>query len=475
GSIPAGGERMEIKAMYFSGTEGEGIVFETNTNVPSGAAEGASFEPTGTVTHTETNGPDAGYSIEIVVHTADFGYQVGDTVMLSACIWDLDYSSADAYTEGVADYAPNWWGAQWVDPGFEKYFMYRGVVLTDEVVTNNPPTAYAGSDQVVNEGTIVQLDGSGSSDPESQSLTYTWTAPSVITLSDDNVVDPTFTAPDVDLMEKFEFILVVNDGELDSEPDTVYVTVQNVEEERVIAHVDPMSIKVVSVENPLIIDGILDEIDWERRYDYLIFNADNVTGDVEYAPTGGVLVTGDYPDTTTTYVKFMHDGLDLYISLDSDDKYVGKFGSSWEGDGLFMKIKDAAGTAVEYKLYFNLGGVDPDIAFELPGMYPNSGSGAAFKRAGTVVNDTTQIDAGYTAEMVIHLDELGYTDPYAEVEIMINIFDPDNYFETDDPYKATGSYYKQWWGSEWGSEFRTLKLADPPLRNAYATDTEYYA
>jgi len=472
GSIPAAGERMEIKAMYFTGTEGGGISFEMSGTVPTGAAEGASFEPAGTVTHTETNGVDAGYSIEVVVHTADFGYEEGDTVMLSACIWDLDYASADAYTEGVADYAPNWWGTQWADPGFEKYFMYRGVILTGEEVSNNPPIANAGPDQVVNEGTTVHLDGSGSSDPEVSNLSYTWTAPAGITLSDENAVDPSFVAPDVDNIEKYDIILVVNDGELDSTPDTVTITVQNVPEQRLIAHVDPMSIKVVSVENPLVIDGVLDEIDWKRRYDYLVFNAKKVTGDVEYAPTGGVQVTGDYIDTTTTYVKFMHDGLDLYISLDSDDKSVGKFGTSWEGDGLFMKIKDANGIAVEYKLYFNLSGTDPDIAFEVPGLYPNSGSGAATKRAGTVVNDTTQIDAGYTAEMVIHLDELGYTDPYAEIEVMINIFDPDNYCGTDEPYKTTGVYYKQWWGSEWGSEFRTLKLADPPLRTAYATDTD---
>jgi hypothetical protein len=472
GSIPAGGERMEIKAMYFTGVEGDGISFEMSGTVPTGAAEGASFEPTGTVTHTETNGADAGYSIEIVVHTADFGYQVGDTVMLSACIWDLDYSSADAYQEGVSDYAPNWWGTQWADPGFEKYFMYRGVVLKDEIVTNLVPIADAGSNQVVNECTTVTLDGSNSHDPENKPLTYTWTSPSEITLSDNHIVNPTFTAPEVETMTKYEFVLVVNDGELDSEPDTVTITVLNVEAEQEIAHIDPKFIKVVSVEKPLVIDGVLNETDWERRFDYLVFNPKGITGDVEYAPTGDVLVTGDYPDTTTTYVKFMHDGLDLYISLDSDDKYVGKFGNSWEGDGLFMKIKDVNGTAVEYKLFYNLNGTDPEIAFELPGLYPGSGSGAAFKKTGTVVNDTTQVDAGYTAEMVIHLDQLGYTDPYSEVEVMINIFDPDNYYETDDPYKPTGSYYKQWWGSEWGGEFRTLKLADPPLRVAYKTETD---
>ncbi|MCK4640723.1 MAG: T9SS type A sorting domain-containing protein [Candidatus Marinimicrobia bacterium] len=137
GSIPAAGERMEIKAMYFSGNQGDGIEFQLSGTVPTGAAEGASFEPTGTVTHTETNGPDAGYSIETVIHTADFGYLVGDTVMISICIWDMDYASVDAYQEGVSDYAPNWWGTQWADPNFEKYFMYRGVVLSDQVAIDN--------------------------------------------------------------------------------------------------------------------------------------------------------------------------------------------------------------------------------------------------------------------------------------------------------------------------------------------------
>jgi len=117
--------------MYFSGTVGDGISFETSATVPTGAAEGASYEPAGTITHTESNGSDAGYSLEVVVHTADFDYQVGDTVMLSVCIWDLDYASIDAYNAQASDYAPNWWGSQWADPNFEKYFMYRGVILSE--------------------------------------------------------------------------------------------------------------------------------------------------------------------------------------------------------------------------------------------------------------------------------------------------------------------------------------------------------
>ena len=129
--------------MYFSGTQGSGITFQTSATVPTGGAEGASYEPTGTVTQTETNGVDAGYSLEVVVHTADFGYQAGDTVMLSACVWDLDYSSTDAYNEHISDYAPNWWGSQWADPSFEKYFMYRGVILSTSEAIDNEKVAVA--------------------------------------------------------------------------------------------------------------------------------------------------------------------------------------------------------------------------------------------------------------------------------------------------------------------------------------------
>lgn len=235
------------------------------------------------------------------------------------------------------------------------------------------------------------------------------------------------------------------------------------------SHIDPEYIQVVSSENPLTIDGELNETDWARRYDFLVFKPNFLGGDVEYGVTDGLLVDGDsYIDTTTTYVKFLHHGLDLYISLQSNDQYVNKWGGSWEGDGLFMKIEDAGGTVYEYKLYFNASGNDPDIVFE-QGVQ-GSAEAAAWKHPATVVNDTSQIDSGYTAEMVIHLDQLGYTDPYAEVPVLINIFDPDKQTGSSGEEWNIGSYYKMWWGSEWGSEMRTLRLADPPLKTAYKTE-----
>jgi len=235
-------------------------------------------------------------------------------------------------------------------------------------------------------------------------------------------------------------------------------------------HVDPPYLQIQSVEHPITVDGKLDETDWQRRFDYLVFRSHFTPGDVEYGATDGTLVKGTYTDTTTTIVRILHDGLDLYISLQSNDKSVCRFGDSWEGDGLFMKVQDAQGTTVEYKLYFNLGGTDPDIHYEGPSLYPGSGEGAGYKMPGTVVNDTTQVDSGYTAELVIHLDQLGYTDPYADVPVLINIFDPDGYPDGSTAWGDVGSYYKQWWGSEWGPDMRILRLADPPTKLAVKTD-----
>jgi hypothetical protein len=41
--------------------------------------------------------------------------------------------------------------------------------------TNQAPTANAGTDQTVNEGDNVKLDGSGSSDPDGTIASYSWT------------------------------------------------------------------------------------------------------------------------------------------------------------------------------------------------------------------------------------------------------------------------------------------------------------
>ena len=86
---------------------------------------------------------------------------------------------------------------------------------------NNPPVADAGPDQGAQVGAEVVLDGSGSSDPDSEVLNYRWTPPEGISLSDGIVAQPRFT---LTAAGEYQFILVVNDGVADSAPDTVVVS-----------------------------------------------------------------------------------------------------------------------------------------------------------------------------------------------------------------------------------------------------------
>lgn len=102
------------------------------------------------------------------------------------------------------------------------------VTITVVSGENNRPVAHAGQDITVNEGTAIRLDGRRSYDPDGDPVTYRWTAPSGIILQAANSAVPQFTAPLVQEDTSLEFVLVVNDGFLDSEPDVVVVNVVNV-------------------------------------------------------------------------------------------------------------------------------------------------------------------------------------------------------------------------------------------------------
>lgn len=91
---------------------------------------------------------------------------------------------------------------------------------------NAAPSALAGDDQSVKTGSVVTLDGSASTDPDGDLITYRWSVESVpegstASLDDDQIVDPSFT-PDLD--GDYVFGLVVDDGQAASETDTVTVT-----------------------------------------------------------------------------------------------------------------------------------------------------------------------------------------------------------------------------------------------------------
>jgi LmbE family N-acetylglucosaminyl deacetylase len=97
------------------------------------------------------------------------------------------------------------------------------------VSTAPAPVADAGAGQTVQVGSTVQLDGSGSTAPAGDSLTYQWsqTGGTAVTLSSTTAVQPTFTAPASP--DTLTFQLVVNDGQTSSAPAAVTITITSVD------------------------------------------------------------------------------------------------------------------------------------------------------------------------------------------------------------------------------------------------------
>lgn len=120
------------------------------------------------------------------------------------------------------------------NPGSYRFSVkcYDGVnySASDEVTVtvnavNSAPTANAGPDQTVQLGSVVTLDGSASSDPDNNQLTYKWSqlsGPQITSASNVYTANPSFTAYSTGT---YVIQLIVNDGTVDSTADTVTVTV----------------------------------------------------------------------------------------------------------------------------------------------------------------------------------------------------------------------------------------------------------
>jgi hypothetical protein len=101
----------------------------------------------------------------------------------------------------------------------------NGQPNTPPPTTNGTPIAKAGDDQNVITGSFVSLNGSASSDPDGDQLTFQWTflarPNGSNAILDSSVLEsPGFTA---DQTGTYQLRLVVNDGEVSSAPDSVTI------------------------------------------------------------------------------------------------------------------------------------------------------------------------------------------------------------------------------------------------------------
>jgi len=234
---------------------------------------------------------------------------------------------------------------------------------------------------------------------------------------------------------------------------------------------DPSALPVFTATGPITLDGRLLEVDWAVNVPHLRYRIGGTPSGNSNTPTAFAIVKPPYRDTSTCFVKFLRRDTLLYFSLDSDDKQVCRF--DWEGDGMFMKIVNAAGTEVEYKIYVGVVNNVPQFVYETNGP-ANSGAGAGYAKPGTTIYDSTNTDNGYSAELMINLKALGFNTVPDSIRLLINIFDPDNYSLGVPPWGPNGNYAKQWWGSEWGGTYRRLALRNVPVPVEFTSFTAKY-
>lgn len=117
-------------------------------------------------------------------------------------------------------------GGWWHDYGGTKTFT------TSAPPVNQPPTADAAGPYSVDEGETVELDGTGSSDPDGTITSYSWTITEDPTgeasLTEPDTATPTFHAPSVDENTDVTVELTVTDDDGATDSDTATVTVRAV-------------------------------------------------------------------------------------------------------------------------------------------------------------------------------------------------------------------------------------------------------
>lgn len=137
--------------------------------------------------------------------------------------WELQaYWNADSASGGSHVIFPR--SAANLEDASDKFQSMVGQRLSNQI--NSAPTADAGPDTSVAPNTAVTLDGTGSSDPDGDTLSYSWTQTggTSVTLSDSNTATPDFTSPNSSTKTDLTFELTVDDGAL-TDTDSVTVTV----------------------------------------------------------------------------------------------------------------------------------------------------------------------------------------------------------------------------------------------------------
>lgn len=208
------------------------------------------------------------------------GFVVGNPI--SFRIWDA--SENIEFTVVNATYIDPRTGDSLIAPTFD---VGATAFVSLSVNSNKKPTANAGNDKIIDEKKNGVIDGSASSDPEGQQLSFFWTDIDNIGLNVLTGSKPKFTAPNVLKDADFRIALTVNDGVNNSDPDTVVISVKNINEQPVARAGNDF---VINEGENVVLDGSAsvdpdgDEISYQWDSDFIMLDDISLSSPVFTAP-----------------------------------------------------------------------------------------------------------------------------------------------------------------------------------------------
>ena len=177
---------------------------------------------------------------------------------------------------------------------------------------NAAPSVNAGDDQDAAEGSTVNLDGTAADADTEDTLTYSWTHNSTltVTLDDRNAEDPEFTVPNVAEDTAVEFTLAVSDGTA-TVSDKVIVTITDSE----IILQDPFMVNITA-DSPTNTSPIIFQIVFENVIKPATFTASDIM------VTNGIVSGIENTEDRMTFTFGIIPAMDGNVTASIDDGVV---------------------------------------------------------------------------------------------------------------------------------------------------------